>query len=158
MKKVSILFLIILTLATSGYAQTVPDDPHDYLGRLNAITTAVPFLLIAPDSRAGAMGDIGAATSADVNSQAYNPAKYVFNKNTFGVSLSYSPWLRKLVSDINLAYLSTYWKMTDMDAIALSLRYFSLGEIQFTDNQGNPMSVQNPNEFAIDFTSDGVTR
>ena len=152
MKKVSIFFLIILTLATTGYAQTVPDDPHDYLGRLNAITTAVPFLLIAPDSRAGAMGDIGAATSADVSSQAYNPAKYVFNKNTFGISLSYSPWLRKLVDDINLAYLSTYWKMTDMDAIAFSLRYFSLGDIQFTDEQGHNMSTQNPNEFALDFT------
>jgi hypothetical protein len=152
MKKLSILFLIILTLASNGYAQHVGPDPHDYLGRLNAITTAVPFLLIAPDSRAGAMGDIGAATSADVNSQAYNPAKYVFNKNTFGVSISYSPWLRKLVDDINLAYLSTYWKMTDMDAIAFSLRYFSLGDIQFTDEQGNNMSTQNPNEFAIDFT------
>jgi len=150
MKKVSIFFLIVLTLVTTGYSQNI--DDHDYLGRLNAITTAVPFLLIAPDSRAGAMGDVGAATSADVNSQAYNPAKYVFNKNTFGVSLSYSPWLRKLVDDINLAYLSTYWKITDMDAIAFSLRYFSLGDIQFTDEQGNPMSTQNPNEFSLDFT------
>ncbi|MCR4964722.1 MAG: type IX secretion system outer membrane channel protein PorV [Bacteroidales bacterium] len=150
MKKVSIFFLIVLTLVTTGYSQNI--DNHDYLGRLNAITTAVPFLLIAPDSRAGAMGDVGAATSADVNSQSYNPAKYVFNKNTFGVSLSYSPWLRKLVDDINLAYLSTYWKITDMDAIAFSLRYFSLGDIQFTDDQGHLMSTQNPNEFSLDFT------
>lgn len=119
---------------------------------LNTITTAVPFLQIAPDSRGGAMGDVGCATSADINSQAYNPAKYVFNKNTFGISVSYSPWLRNLVSDINLLYLSTYWRMTEMDAIAFSLRYFSLGDIQFTDDMGNPTMQENPNEFALDFT------
>ena len=119
---------------------------------LNTITTAVPFLQIAPDSRGGAMGDVGCATSADINSQAYNPAKYVFNKNTFGISVSYSPWLRNLVSDINLLYLSTYWRMTEMDAIAFSLRYFSLGDIQFTDDMGNPTMEENPNEFALDFT------
>ena len=119
---------------------------------LNTITTAVPFLQIAPDSRGGAMGDVGCATSADINSQAYNPAKYVFNKNTFGISVSYSPWLRNLVSDINLLYLSTYWRMTEMDAIAFSLRYFSLGDIQFTDDMGNPTIQENPNEFALDFT------
>ncbi len=152
MKKVTLFTLIVLMLTSSVFAQTISGDPHDYLGRLNAITTAVPFLLIAPDSRGGAMGDVGAATSADVNSQSYNPAKYVFNDNTFGVSLSYSPWLHKLVSDINLAYLSTYWKMTDMDAIAFSLRYFSLGDVTFTDEQGHEMGTQNPNEFAIDFT------
>jgi hypothetical protein len=118
---------------------------------LNTITTAVPFLQIAPDSRGGAMGDVGCATSADTNSQAYNPAKYVFNKNTFGISVSYSPWLRNLVSDINLLYLSTYWRMTEMDAIAFSLRYFSLGDIQFTDDMGNPTMQENPNEFALDF-------
>ena len=112
----------------------------------------MPFLQIAPDSRGGAMGDVGCATSADINSQAYNPAKYVFNKNTFGISVSYSPWLRNLVSDINLLYLSTYWRMTEMDAIAFSLRYFSLGDIQFTDDMGNPTMQENPNEFALDFT------
>ena len=119
---------------------------------LNAITTAVPFLSIAPDSRAGAMGDIGCATSADANSQSYNPAKYVFNENRFGFSVSYSPWLRQLVNDINLAYLAGYWRITDMDAIGMSLRYFSLGDIEFMDEQGQLMSTQNPNEFAIDFT------
>ena len=119
---------------------------------LNAITTAVPFLSIAPDSRAGAMGDIGCATSADANSQSYNPAKYVFNENQFGFSVSYSPWLRQLVNDINLAYLAGYWRITDMDAIGMSLRYFSLGDIEFMDEQGQLMSTQNPNEFAIDFT------
>lgn len=151
MKKVFSIFLLSLLVIPQVQAQKI-DKKHDYLGRLNTITTAVPFLLIAPDSRAGAMGDVGCATSADINSQSYNPAKYVFNDNIFGISVSYSPWLRKLVSDINLAYLSTYWKITDMDAIALSLRYFSLGDIQFTDEYGEDMGRQRPNEFAIDFT------
>ena len=98
------------------------------------------------------MGDIGCATSSDGNSQSYNPAKYAFNKNKFGFSISYSPWLRNLVNDINLAYLTGYWRITDMDAIAMSLRYFSLGNIEFMDPNGEWISTQKPNEFAIDFT------
>ncbi len=149
-KTLSVLTLIALLFLPQVHAQINPGQ----LGgkELNTITTAVPFLLIAPDSRAGGMADMGCATSADVNSQAYNPAKYVFNDNTFGVSVSYSPWLHNLVSDINLAYLSAYYKVTPMDAIALSLRYFSLGDITFTDDQGHTMSEQRPNEFSIDLT------
>lgn len=135
--------------STVAYSQAIGD--HNYLGQeLNTITTAVPFLQVAPDSRSGAMGDMGVATSADVNSQHHNPSKYVFNKNIFGVSISYSPWLRKLVNDINLLYLSAYWKITDYDALSFSLRYFSLGDIQFTDMYGAPMGTQKPNEFSID--------
>ncbi|MCL2291007.1 MAG: type IX secretion system outer membrane channel protein PorV, partial [Bacteroidetes bacterium] len=119
---------------------------------VNAVTTAAPFLLIAPDSRAGGMGDMGVATSADNYSQHHNPAKYVFNEDIFGIGIAYSPWLNKLVSDVNLAYLATFWKVTDNDAIAFSLRYFSLGEIQFTDNFGGALNTANPNEFALDFT------
>ena len=149
-KKASLLVLIVLLVSFQLQAQM---NLNLLSGKeLNTITTAVPFLQIAPDSRGGAMGDVGCATSADINSQAYNPAKYVFNKNTFGISVSYSPWLRNLVSDINLLYLSTYWRMTEMDAIAFSLRYFSLGDIQFTDDMGNPTMQENPNEFALDFT------
>jgi len=162
-KTLTVLTLIALLFTTNLRAQDVGGGTNpigqetgngdiDNADYLNTITTGVPFLLISPDSRAGAMGDIGAATSADVNSQAYNPAKYAFSDNTFGFSVSYSPWLRKLVSDINLAYLSAYYKMTDMDAIGFSLRYFSLGEITFTDENGQVISNQNPNEFAIDFT------
>lgn len=134
------------------HAQVINGGNYDYLGRgyLNTITTAVPFLLIAPDSRAGAMGDMGCATSADINSQHHNPAKYVFNKKKFGISIAYSPWLRQLVSDINLAYLAMYYKVSDMDALSFSLRYFSLGSIDFTDINGEPMGTQQPNEFAID--------
>lgn len=149
-KAVSVLSVIILLFSAQTYAQS---DTHNPLGQdINAITTAVPFLSIAPDSRAGAMGDIGCATSSDGNSQSYNPAKYAFNKNQFGFSVSYSPWLRHLVNDINLAYLTGYWKITDMDAIAMSLRYFSLGNIDFMDPNGEWISTQNPNEFAIDFS------
>ena len=150
-KKTSLLVLIVLLVSSQIQAQ-IPNGQVLSGKELNTITTAVPFLQIAPDSRGGAMGDVGCATSADINSQAYNPAKYVFNKNTFGISVSYSPWLRNLVSDINLLYLSTYWRMTEMDAIAFSLRYFSLGDIQFTDDMGNPTMQENPNEFALDFT------
>lgn len=146
-KAASILSVMILLFTMQGYSQTNP------LGQdINAITTAVPFLSIAPDSRAGAMGDIGCATSSDGNSQSYNPAKYAFNKNKFGFSISYSPWLRNLVNDINLAYLTGYWRITDMDAIAMSLRYFSLGNIEFMNPNGEWISTQKPNEFAIDFT------
>ena len=151
-KAVSVLSLILLLATVQTKAQN-NENGHNPLGQtLNAITTAVPFLTIAPDSRAGAMGDIGCATSADANSQAYNPAKYVFNKNKFGFSISYSPWLRNLVNDVNLAYLAGYWRITDMDAIGASLRYFSLGDISFMDEYGQFISTQNPNEFAIDFT------
>jgi len=146
-KAASILSVMILLFTMQSNAQT------NSLGQdINAITTAVPFLSIAPDSRAGAMGDIGCATSSDGNSQSYNPAKYAFNKNKFGFSISYSPWLRNLVNDINLAYLTGYWRITDMDAIAMSLRYFSLGNIEFMDPNGEWISTQKPNEFAIDFT------
>lgn len=149
MKKTFFILSVIVVLASSSvFAQ------YDELGRsLNTITTAVPFLQIAPDSRGGALADMGAATSADVNSQAYNPAKYVFNKNIFGISVSYSPWLHNLHLDdgINLAYLSGYYRPTEMDAIGFSLRYFNLGSILFTEDGITGVNY-NPNEFALDFT------
>lgn len=120
------------------------------LSGANTITTAVPFLAITPDSRAGGMGDAGVATTADVNSQHWNPAKYVFMESDMGVGLSYSPWLRNLVDDINLAYLSAYKKIDDVQAISTSLRYFALGDIVFTSDQGEFQGQQSPNEFAID--------
>ena len=152
-RSAAVLTCIVLFTIAQVSAQSKAIDQSNLNGQdLNAITTAVPFLTIAPDSRAGAMGDIGCATSADANSQSYNPAKYVFSDNQFGFSLSYSPWLRQLVNDINLLYLSGYWRITDMDAIGASLRYFSLGDIEFMDENGQSVSTQNPNEFAIDFT------
>jgi hypothetical protein len=118
--------------------------------QLNAIQTAVPFMTITPDSRAGAMGDVGVATSPDVNSQNWNPAKYPFIESEGGVALSYTPWLRKLINDINLAYLAGFYKFADNQVISASLRYFSLGQIVFTNNYGTPQGVYVPNEFAVD--------
>ncbi len=117
----------------------------------NTITTAVPFLSITPDSRAGGMGDAGVGTTPDLNSQHWNPAKYVFMESETGVSLSYSPWLRNLVDDINLAYLAGYKRLDDIQAISASLRYFSLGDVVFTSDFGEYMGQQSPNEFALDF-------
>lgn len=117
---------------------------------INAITTAVPLLLISPDSRAGAMGECGVATSPDINSMHWNASKYAFIDKKMGVSVSYTPWLRKLVPDISLAYLSGYTKVDKNSAIGASLRYFSLGTINFTDATGNPNGNYKPNEFAVD--------
>ncbi len=117
---------------------------------LKTITTAVPFLIIGPDTRAGAMGEAGVSVSPDANSIHWNPAKLAFAESDFEVSLSYSPWLRKLVRDMNLAYLSGYKKLNDNQAIGASLRFFSLGSIQFTDIQGEEIRNFEPTEFAID--------
>jgi len=118
--------------------------------RLNTITTAVPFLLISPDSRAGGMGDAGCASSTDVNSIHWNPSKLAFADKKMGIGISYTPWLRALVPDINLAYLSGYYKTKKSGTIGASLRYFSLGDITFTDINGNTTGQFRPNEFAFD--------
>lgn len=119
---------------------------------VNTVTTAVPFLRISPDARAGAMGDVGIATSADPNAQHWNVAKIPFADKKYGVSATYTPWLKDLVPDIFLAYLSGYAKFGENDnqALSMSLRYFSLGEINYTDVNAQPIGTGNPNEFAID--------
>jgi hypothetical protein len=121
----------------------------DLTGGLNTITTAVPFLMITPDSRSGSMGDVGAATSPDASSMSTNPAKYSFINDDLGFSISYVPWLRALVPDINLSYISGYKKLNQNDAVAFELRYFSLGDITFTDILGNTLGQFNPNELAL---------
>jgi hypothetical protein len=118
---------------------------------INTITTAVPLLMISPDARAGALGDAGGAMSADANSIHWGAAKLATIEGNSGISLSYIPWLRNLVPDINLGYLSWYKKMKKRQVIGGSLRYFSLGNIVFTDIVGNTIGQFNPNEFAIDF-------
>lgn len=120
------------------------------LGTLNAIQTTVPFLTIAPDSRAGAMGDLGAATMPDINAQHWNAAKYPFINGKMGISLSYTPWLRNIVNDINLLYLTGYYRFDKKQVLSASLRYFSLGEVIFRDMEGINMGEYNPNEFSID--------
>ncbi len=117
---------------------------------LNTIQTSVPFLTIAPDSRSGAMGDVGVATAPDVNSQHWNVGKYAFIKSKGGFAISYTPWLRNLIPDINLAYLTGFYRVDEQQVISTSLRYFSLGNIVFTDITGTVTGQYNPNEFAVD--------
>ena len=123
----------------------------DEIGRNNliTITTAVPFLLISPDSRAGGMGDVGVATSPDANSLHWNPAKYSFIDQEVGFAVSYVPWLRNLVPDINLSYISAYKKLNKNEVVAMELRYFTLGDITFTDVIGNNLGQYKPSEFAL---------
>ncbi len=125
---------------------------QDVKNEFNPVTTGVTSLSIAPDARGASMGDIGAATDPDVNSQYWNASKYAFAYSTAGVSVSYTPWLRKLVNDIALLNVAGYWKFgsEDNQAVSASLRYFTLGEITSNDEQGNTLSTVNPYEMAFD--------
>lgn len=114
----------------------------------NPVNSAVTSQMIAPDARAAGMGDVGAATDPDVNSQFWNPAKYPFNISRAGVSLNYTPWLRQLVNDMDLAYLAGYYRIGDYSAISGSLRYFSMGEV-YLDETENSMTI-NPYEMSLD--------
>lgn len=144
-----IVFLFMTSLATM-YLSAQSTDGRDE--SQNAIETSVPFLTIAPDSRAGAMGDAGAATTPDINSQHWNASKYPFTKEKSGISLSYTPWLRSLgVTDLNLLYASGYYKFSDKQAVSGGLRYFNLGEIQEVDNSGEATGNRiRPHELAVD--------
>ena len=143
----SILAITMMAAALSSAAQ---DDIKD--AEFNPLTTGVTSLSITPDARGASMGDLGAATEADANSQFWNPSKYAFAYSRAGVSLSYTPWLRKIVNDIYLANLAGYYKIggSDNQAISASLRYFSLGEVQATDGDGAMISTINPFEMAVD--------
>jgi len=148
--KFSIILLIIsLSLSLIAEGQSLPTGQEV---RYNPISTAVPFLTITPDSRHGAMGDVGAATSPDANSQYLNPSKYAFTEGKFGFSLSYTPWLRELVNDINLAYLSGYYRIDNNQVIGSSLRYFSMGDITLTGQDQMTIGTVSPSEFALDFS------
>jgi hypothetical protein len=140
-KKFALYILLVIPAAAS--AQTGSD------GSINK-STAVPFLNISPDSRSGAMGDAGVALSPDVNANYWNPAKLAFMENDNDVSLSYSPWLRHLVPDINLAYLSFSHKLDERNTFGASLRYFNLGSIQLIDDNQNDQGTFKPNEFSLD--------
>lgn len=116
----------------------------------NVIPTAVPFMSIAPDARSAGMGDIGVSTSPDVYSMHWNPAKYAFIEDDLSIGLAYSPWLRKLVPDMNIAYLAVSKRVSPKSTIAGSLKYFSLGEINFRDEYNNDLGTYSPNEFSVD--------
>jgi hypothetical protein len=119
--------------------------------RINVVTTAVPFLRISPDARSGGMGDIGVATSPDASSGFWNIGKVAFNESNGGIAATYTPWLKNLVSDVYLASLAGYYKLDETSALNLGLRYFSLGNIQFTDGTGNQLGSGKPREFSLDF-------
>lgn len=116
----------------------------------NPVITAMPSLSIAPDAHAAGLGDIGAATTPDLNSQHWNAAKYAFMDSRGGLTANYTPWLRKLVSDIDLAYLAGYYKFDDLQAISASFSYFSMGAVQLIDYTGTAFQEAHPNEWALD--------
>jgi hypothetical protein len=140
MKKISLIAIATLLGIFSSYAQD----------EVNPITTAAPFLLIAPDARAGGLADMGAATSSDVSSMHYNAAKYAFSESQWQIGLNYTPWLRNLTNDVSLTSLFVANKINERSAWATSLTYFSLGSIELTDGSGISLGSENPNEFAID--------
>lgn len=141
MKRNLSLTILLLTTGISASAQDVKNQ-------LNPVYYGVNSLAIAPDARAGGMGDVGAATDPDVNSQYWNPAKYPFCISRAGIALNYTPWLRRITSDIDLANLTGYYRIGDWDAVSASLRYFSLGEVMVYGS-GDGETIK-PYEFAFD--------
>lgn len=145
MRKYIYLFVFILLMSLSVLGQS----------NSRVITTGVPFLLITPDARSAGMGELGVATSADVYSQQWNPAKYVFAEKSQGLGVSYTPYLSKLVDDIFLANITYYTKNTERSAWGASLKYFSLGDIQFNDLVANTIvqqGIERPNELTLDIS------
>ena len=136
-----ITFLTIIILLNNPFGIKAQPQKYDILGRRNVVSTAVPFLMITPDSRSGAMADAGVAIPADANSIHWNAAKLAFVSDEMGLSVSYVPWLRSLVPDINLSYLSGYKRIDKMSAFGASLRYFSLGDIDFTNDKGEGLKT-----------------
>ena len=140
----------IMLLSLSNFQAQLDPGEAASLVQLNTITTAVPFLMIAPDSRSGALADAGVALSPDGNSLHWNPSKMAFSENELEVSLSYAPWLRALVDDMNLAYLTMVRKVNRKQAYGVALRYFSLGNITFTDEVGTTIRDFKPAELSLD--------
>jgi len=140
MRKRIVLVLIVLIAFSKVKAQETQ----------NTITTAAPFLLIAPDARAGGMGDIGVATSPDANSQHWNASKFAFMPSQFTVGIVYTPWLRELTNDVFLGGFSFANRIDDRSAWAASLKYFNLGQIDLTDINGAPEGTEKLNEFSVD--------
>jgi hypothetical protein len=145
-KSLKLALLLGLSAAAGMQASAQTTEP------INVVTTAVPFLRISPDARAGGMGEVGIATTPDVNAPFWNLAKTPFNESKGAIGLTYTPWLKRLgLNDVYMASMSGYYKLDDQQAIAGSLRYFNLGNIQFTDNLGNDFGSFRPREFGLDF-------
>lgn len=147
--------LSVISLVAAGAtlrAQVVQPGTQTNGSQANNIVTAVPFLLITPDARAGGMADAGVAVQPDANAMSINPAKLAFLEKKYGFSVSYSPWLKSLVPDVNLTYVSGFYKPDERTTLGSSLRYFNLGEIQLTDINQQDLGVYSPNELAFDLT------
>lgn len=142
----------IVAIAMMATALTTWAEDDIKTTEFNPVTTGVTMLGITPDARGASMGDLGVATEPDVNSQFWNPSKYAFAYSQAGISLSYTPWLRKIVNDIYLANLSAYYKIgsSDNQAVSASLRYFSLGEVMMSDVEGASQGTLNPFELSVD--------
>ena len=149
------LLLFLSGISWSSWSQGQVSNPGSLIGQdtLNRlITTAVPFLTITPDARAAGMGDVGVATSADANSAYWNAGKLAFIEHGYGGSLSYTPWLGKIINDMHVIYLTGFYKISREQTVASSMKYFDLGEIQFKDVNNNNLGRFNPREFAFDVT------
>ena len=141
----TVIKLAAIILLFVGITQNIKaQDP------INVVTTAVPFLRISPDARAGGMGEVAIAVTPDANASFWNLAKVPYNSSNGGISLSYTPWLKDILSDVYLASVAGFYKFDEQQAISGSLRYFSLGNIQFTDNLGNDLNTFRPREFGVD--------
>lgn len=154
MKRLS-LFTILCVAAVCAWGQSGSGGGTAYTGQSarNYISTGMPILLIAPDATSSGMGDAGVASTPDLYSAHWNNAKFAFIEGDMGVGLTYTPWLRNLqVGDMNLFYLSGYYRINSRSTAALGLTYFTLGDIDHTDADGNPIGVMHPNEFSIDGT------
>ncbi|HVZ96716.1 MAG TPA: type IX secretion system outer membrane channel protein PorV [Chitinophagaceae bacterium] len=147
MKKATLKLTALLMLIGSAFVVNAQSSTNS----INVVTTAVPFLRISPDARSGGMGDVGVATLPDANSCYWNQAKYPFAESKSEISATYTPWLKSLdLNDVYLASLAGYYHIDDLQSISASLRYFSLGNIQFTDNLGNNLQTYRPREFSFD--------
>ena len=147
---IRLLFIFLFLLSSDLFPQASILSGQDTSRR--PIITAVPFLLISPDSRGSAMGETGVATSPDVNSVHWNNAKLAFIDKKYGFGMSYVPWLGKIVDDMSVSYLTGFYKLDNVQTIGLSMKYFDLGEIQLTDNQGFSLGIENPKELSTAFT------
>ena len=145
-----LILLQCICLVFVAHAQVATGNINVNGSASNAITTAVPFLAISPDARSGALGDAGVAISPDANAAYWNPSKLAFLESNGGVSASYSPWLRQLLPDVNLAYVSYTRKLNERDAVAFSLRYFNLGTSQLYDANQVSLGTYQPVEFSMD--------
>jgi hypothetical protein len=151
MKRLAILALMVSMQHWALGQTTIPGlIGQDSSNR--TITTAVPFLSITPDARAAGMGDAGVATSADANSGYWNAAKLVFVENKYGGSISYTPWLAKIINDMYIFYLSGYYKISREQTVAASMKYFDMGDVEFRTVNNDPNGRFNPRDFAFDVT------